>query len=166
MGVCCGFYRMSNEMVDNLKSQPEHAQNYIDENYCWISGKYHIEDDIVFETDKAWDIVKFLLQKCDPSPGKVLQELYGKKIDPAGDWDYSRYINAEKVRQILRVIQIISPEQIIKAYNHDEMIKDGVYRARLYDEPDWDYFFFHIETMKRAFAKAVASGDNIVVHFH
>jgi hypothetical protein len=45
MGIVCGFYRMSSEEIEGLKSQPKHAQSYIDENYSWITGKYYIEGD-------------------------------------------------------------------------------------------------------------------------
>jgi hypothetical protein len=166
MGKVCGFYRMNSEMVDFLRNNHENLENYIDENYSWGDGKYHKMDDIVFETDKAWDIAKFLLKKCDPSSEKVLQKLDGIKIDPTGDWDGSRYISPEQVKEIHRVLEQVSHQKIVEVYNQQELIENHVYRADWFDEPNWEYLFSHVDTMKRAFAKAAETGDNIVIHFH
>jgi hypothetical protein len=166
MGIGCGFYRMNNDMVDFLKSNPENAQAFIDENYCWAGGKYHIENDIVFDTDKAWDIAKFLLNKCDPTPNKVLQKLDGTKIDPRGDWDGSRYISPEQVKEVHGVLGQITFEKLVAAYNRQDMIDSHVYKADWFEDPNWDYIFSHVDTMKKAFARAVETGDNIVIHFY
>jgi hypothetical protein len=89
--------------------------------------KFHLYNDVVFETDKAWDIVKYLLKKCDPSSDKVLQKLDGVQIDPAGDWDGSRYINPEEVKEIHLVLELVPREQLIRAYNQQELIDNQVY---------------------------------------
>ncbi len=166
MGIVCGFYRMNNEMIDFLKSNPENAQVYIDENYSSVSGKFHVENDTVFETDKAWDIAKFLLKKCDPSTDKVLQKLDGVPIDLAGDWDGSQYIRPDEVKEIYQVLDQISHDKLIEAYNQQELIKNHVYRADWFDEPNWDYILSHVDTIKKAFSKAAETEEYIVIHFH
>jgi hypothetical protein len=77
MKIVCGFYLMRNEIIENLKREPENAQNWIDENYSSIYGKYHIENDIVFEIDKGWAVAKFLLKECDITSEKILNSIDG-----------------------------------------------------------------------------------------
>lgn len=166
MGIVCGFYRLNNEMLDILKSQPANSQVYLDKNYSWVNGKYHLAEDIVFLLDKAWDIAKFLLIKCDPSSDDVLNELFGSKIDINGDWDSPRYVQSEKVKEFHLIFGKISNEDLIKAYDQKEMIESHVYRADWWQFTDCDYILSHVNTIKRAFAKAAATGDNLVVHFH
>ena len=166
MGIVCGFYRLDDETIEHLKRRPEISQIHIDENYSSVKGKYHIEDDVVFETDKAWDIAKFLLKECDSTIEKVLNDLDGVKIDISGDDHSLRYIKSEKVKKIQRVLDSISPDQILKVYDQDKMIQNHVYRADWWKEPNWDYILSHIETMKKAFAKAAEHGNGIVINWH
>ena len=166
MGIVCGFYRMNEETIKRLKSEPELAQNFIDENYSWANGKYHLVGDTVFETDKAWDIAKFLLKKCDTSTDKVLSKLDGVKIESLSDWNSPRYISFEDVKKIHQVLETISFEQLMKLYDQQELVENNVYRASSFDEPDWDYFLSHIQTIKKAFARAAQFQDWIVINFH
>ncbi len=166
MGIVCGLYRFSKETIEQLKSKPEQAQAYIDENYTWVSGKYHIQDEITFEIDKAWDIARFLLIKCDPTIDKKLAHLYGIPINPDDGWDAPRYIDPENVQAVHDTLQMISVEQLVDANDQKEMVQNNVYAADWWDEPDWDYFKFHIETIKKAFAKAAENGNGIIMNFH
>ena len=153
-------------MISFLKSNFEKAENYIDENFCWVDGKYHIAEDYVFETDKAWDIANFLLKKCDPSPDEALLGINGVKINPAGDWDSSAYINPEQVKRIHFVLEQISREQLIGAYDQQELIENRVYGGDRFDKSEMDYILTHVYMIKKAFSEAAKKGDNIVVHFH
>ena len=166
MGIACGLYRVNKETIEQLRSQAKLAQQYIDENYTWVSGKYHVEGDIAFETDKAWDIAKFLLKKCDPSTDKVLRGLDGIPIDAAGDWDSPRYITPETVKVVHSVLNAVTSEQLVKAYNQEEMVQSHVYRPDWWDAPDWEYIDSHVITMKQAFARAAECGDGLILNFH
>jgi len=166
MGIVCGFYRVNKETIEQLKSQPEQAQNYIDDNYTSVSGKYHLEQDITFETDKAWDIAMFLLKKCDPTTDKELKHLVGIPINPDDGWGSPRYINPQNVQIIHDILQTITLEQLAEANDQEEMIQNNVYAADWWDEPDWEYFNSHIDSIKKAFSKAAVHNDGIVINFH
>ena len=166
MGIVCGFYRINNQLVDYLKDNPEDAYNYLGENYSSVNGKYHIDGDIVFHIDKAWDIAKFLLRKSDLTSDKVLQKLDGINIGPTNDGDGLRYIPHNHVKEIHGALEQLSREKLVAAYNQQELIENHVYRADWFAKPDWEYIFSHVDTMRKAFSRATETGDNIIVHFH
>jgi hypothetical protein len=167
MGVICSFYRLNSEAIHQLKQMPsDEAWSWIMTNYAEVNGKYHIEDDTAFETDKAWDIAKFLLKKCDPSPGSVLSKLDGVKLYSSDDWVEPRYIEPGAVKEIYGVLKSISVEQIQKEYNQKEMVDNNVYKADLFGISNWDYFMQHVDTMKKAFARASETGDCLLIYFH
>jgi len=166
MGVVCGLYRMNKATIEQLKNHPEQAQAYIDENYARVSGQFHIDDELTFEMDKAWDIARFLLQKCDPTNDKKLKLIDGSSFIPADGWDAPRYIDPEKVPAVHDTLQMITLQQMVDANDQEEMIQKNVYAAEWWDEPDWDYFQSHIETIKKAFAKAAENRDGLILNFH
>ena len=74
MGIICGLYRIEYKTIEALINNPETSQNWNDENYSNVFGKYHIENETLFERDKGWAVAKFLLKECDSTKEKNIKK--------------------------------------------------------------------------------------------
>lgn len=165
MGIVCGYYRIENEMIENLKTESENAQNWIDENYSNVYGKHHIENETVFEIDKGWAVAKYLLKECDKTPEKVLNKIDGTDIKK-NDYDSPKYIYSENVKEIYQAIEKITEEEIRAIFNVQKMIAQNVYNANFFNESNWDFLMLHINTIKNAFRKATEKENGIIINYH
>lgn len=165
MGIVCGLYRIEDKTIDKLIIEPENSQNWIDENYSSIFGKFHIENETVFELDKGWAVAKFLLRECDPTKEKILQHLDGEEIN-SKEYDYPKYIKSNKVKKINEILKTINEESLKKAFSIDEMLQNNIYKADFFDETNWNYLIQHIDIIKNAFEKSAENNDGIVINLH
>jgi Domain of unknown function (DUF1877) len=165
MGIVCEYYIIENEIIDNLKSESENAQNWIDENYSSVNGKYHIENDIVFVIDKGWAVAKYLLKECDITSEKILNSIDGTEINKI-EYDFPKFIYSEKVKEIYKMIETITEEKIRKVFNVEKMIENNVYNADFFDESNLDFLMLHIDTIKNAFRKATENENGIIINYH
>ena len=152
MGIVCELYRISDSEIEKLtKLKPEIAEEFLDENYSWVEGKLHSIDNTVFSMSKGWDITKFLLKKADFSTYKILTELDGK------------YIKSDKAKEVNKVLNKITIEQLMDLYDQIELIENDVYRAEV--EKNKEYIEYHLNYYKSAFKKASELNDGIVIHY-
>jgi len=165
MGIVCGLYRIKNEIIENLLSESEKAQNWIDENYASVYGKYHVENETVFEIDKGWAVAKYVLKRCGRTDENVLDHIDGTEINKL-NFDSPKFIYAENVKEIYKVLEKITEEQIREVFSIQKMIEDHVYKADFFDESNWDFLMLHINTIKTAFRKATEKENGIIINYH
>jgi hypothetical protein len=165
MGIVCGYYRIENEIIENLKTESENAQNWIDENYSNVYGKYHIENETVFEIDKGWAVAKYLLKECDKTSEKVLNKIDGTEINKF-DYDSPKYIYSENVKEIYQALEKITEDEIKVIFNIQKMREQNIYNADFFDESNWDFLMLHINTIKNAFRKATEKENGIIINYH
>ena len=159
MGIVCELYRISDSEIEELKKlNAEAAEEFLDENYAYIYGKYHRQNDTVFSMDKGWDITRFLIKQKDNTEDKFLNILD------------SKYIESGKAKRVNELLCGINDDGIKEVCDRKLMTEKQVYLAkRLEDwtEPNfWNYILPHLETYKKAFQKAVELNHGIVFHFH
>ena len=165
MGVVRGLYRVDRETIEYLLREPEKADDYIGEHYCSVTGKFHRYEDIVFETDKAWRLVDYLLKKIDPSPEKVLSKLPGSVIGGPIEWPSVLYIDQYDVKSIHSALEQIQPAQLMAAYDMADFRDWDIYWMDLHT-PDWDYLLLQLDAMKKAFSKAAQHDEWIINYLH
>ncbi|GAA0728486.1 hypothetical protein GCM10009430_37700 [Aquimarina litoralis] len=152
MGIICELYRISDSKIEELKKlDPDIAEEFLDENYAYIYGKYHKQNDTVFSLDKGWGVTRFLLQECDNSSDKILN-----KLD-------KRFIKSNDVKLINKVLELIEIGDLKKVYNKDKLIKNHIYGAK-YDVY-WEYINnYHLKLYKSAFKRASELNDGIATN--
>ena len=128
MGIVCGFYRVEDEIIEELLKKPESSQDWIDENYAYVFGKYHIENETVFEVDKGWAVAKFLLKENDYTNHKILNSLDGEELNP-NEYDFPKYIKSIKVKEKSEILKTISEEKIREVFNVEKMQINNVYNS-------------------------------------
>ncbi|RZJ71300.1 MAG: DUF1877 family protein [Flavobacterium sp.] len=161
MGIVCEFYRISDSGIDALIADGENADEYLDENYASIYGKFHIEDDIHFYTDKAWGIALYLLESADLSSSNIIADI--RKDTIPGSSNATCFIKSAKVRKINESLQQIELNKLFDLYNEEKMIGEGVYKAG--ELTDQEFITSHAHTIKKAFMQAAKHLDGIVVAF-
>ncbi len=154
MGIVCELYRISDSKIEELKKlDPDIAEEFLDENYANIYGKYHKQNDTVFSMDKGWAVTRFLLQECDNSSNKILN-----KLD-------ERFINSNDVKLISKVLELIKIADLQRVYNQDKSIKNHIYGAK-YDVY-WGYIDnYHLKLYKTGFKRASELNDGIATNYN
>ncbi len=145
--------------------EPEKADDYIGEHYCSVTGKFHLYEEIVFETDKAWKLVDYLVKKVDPSPDKVLSKLPGTAIGASVEWSPVRFIDQIDVKSIHSALEQIQPAQLMAAYDMADFRNWMIHWMDLHT-PNWDYLLLHFDAMKKAFSKAAQHDEWIINYLH
>ena len=144
---------MSDSDIEKLeKLKPEVAEEFLDENYAYIYGKYHEQFDTVFSMDKGWDITKFLLKKADFSTNKILTELDKK------------YIKSDLVKQINHILNEITIERLMELCEPNELIENNIYRGEV--GKNKKYIEYHFDLYKAGFNKAAELNDGIVINYN
>ena len=144
---------MSDDAIDELaKLDDESAENYLDENYAYVYGRYHSQGDTVFSMDKGWDVTRYLLKKVDPSENKILHKLDDK------------HIHSQFVKEIDNILEGIEIENLISQFNIDELRLNRVYRAESGSSDQ--YIEGHLNCYKQGFKRASEMNHGIVIHFH
>lgn len=159
MGIVCELYRIADSRIEELKKMDsEIAEEFLDEHFANIYGKYHKENDTIFSMDKGWDIARFLIKKKDDSEDKFLQILDTK------------FIESDKAKRVNLLLDKIINEQIKDACDRTLMSKNQIYLAKRLEDWDetnfWNYIFPHLETYKKAFRKASELNEGIVFNFN
>lgn len=159
MGIICELYRMSDSKIDELKKmESKVAEEFLDENFANIFGKYHKENDTVFSMDKGWDITRFLIKQNDNTENGFL-----KILD-------SKYIESGKAKRVNELLCGINSKSIKEVCDRKLMAEKQVYLAKRLEnwteQNFWNYILPHLETYKKAFQKAVELNHGIVFHFH
>ncbi|MEW7289388.1 DUF1877 family protein [Aquimarina sp. 2304DJ70-9] len=154
MGIICELYRISDSEIEELKKiQPEVAEEFLDENYASIYGKYHKENDTVFSMDKGWAVTRFLIQECDISTNKVLS-----KLD-------DQFIKSDDVKLIHKMLELIRIEDLQNVYDQKKLIENNIYRAK-YDFY-WEYIDnYHLKIYKSGFKRASELNDGIAINYN
>ena len=154
MGIICELYRISDSEIEKLnKLNSEQAEEFLDENYASIYGKYHKENDTVFSMDKGWGITRFLIQECDKSKSGILAELN------------NRFIKSDNVKLINEIIKSIEIQDLESAYDKEKLIENHVYNAKY--EVDWEYINkYHLKLYKSAFNRASELNDGIAINYN
>ncbi|MFI0431222.1 DUF1877 family protein [Mariniflexile sp. HMF6888] len=159
MGIVCELYRMSDSKIEELKKiESEVAEEFLDENFASIFGKYHKENDTVFSMDKGWDITRSLIKQKDDTKDKFL-----KILD-------SKYIESGKVKRVNELLCGISNDGIKEVCDRKLMAENQVYLAKRLENWNetnfWNYILPHLDTYKKAFKKASELNHGIVFHFN
>lgn len=151
MGLVCELYRVSDVDIDELSQLSyEELEDFLDENYAWVDGKQHYQNDIVFSMDKGWDIIKFLLKKVTYPKNTILNRLD------------ERFVKSKEAKLIYDIIKDITIDDLMQVLNTAEMIEKKVYKAEISDKK---YINYHLETYKAGFKKASEFNSGIIIHF-
>ncbi|MEW7278515.1 DUF1877 family protein [Aquimarina sp. 2201CG1-2-11] len=153
MGIICELYRINDSKIEELKKlDHEVAEEYLDENYAYVHGKYHKQNDTVFSMDKGWGITLFLIQECDNSTGKILDKLN------------DRFIKSNDVKLINKILESIQIEDLKNVYDKEKLIKNHVYGAKY--EVHWEYINnYHLKLYKSGFKRASELNDGIAINY-
>ncbi len=154
MGIVCELYRMSDSEIGKLeKLSYDDAEEFLDENYASIDGKYHKQNDTVFSMDKGWGITSFLLQQFDNSEDKVLNSLN------------QRFIKSDVTRRINSILKSVEIEDLIPYYDKTKLLENGMYGAKR--DFTWDYIDkYHLRLYKLAFERASELNHGITLNYH
>nr|WP_299172877.1 DUF1877 family protein [uncultured Allomuricauda sp.] len=151
------LYRVSDDEIEEFANMDfDKLEEYLSENYSFIYGKYHKENDIVFPMDKGWDITRFLLKETDSSKDKIFNALDG------------RFIKSDVVKLMDKLFLSINTDGLREYRDMKKMIENEIYLAKRLSEWDdenfWEYIGFHIRTFKSAFSKAAKFEHGIVIN--
>jgi hypothetical protein len=162
MGYICELYRINDEIIDKIVDDPNWGFDFVFYNYAEVGGAFHIQNDTVFSTDKAWDIADYLISKFAKSKGEEINVLgYDPdKENPASD--VLSVIKSPEVKRINELIKQIDTSTISEFYDRAETIRNYRYRSDLIEKVD-DYVIYHINKIREAYSKAAAENDGIVV---
>lgn len=154
MGIVCELYRISDNEIEELeKLNPDKAEEFLDENYASIYGRFHKENDTVFSMDKGWAITRFLIQECDKSPNKILSKLN------------DRFVKSNDVKLINETLNSIEIDDLKKVYNKKKLIENYVYHAE-YDV-HWEYIDnYHLQLYKSGFKRASELNNGIAINYN
>ncbi|MBR9847348.1 MAG: DUF1877 family protein [Algicola sp.] len=150
---------MSDSKIEELKKmESEVAEEFLDENFANIFGKYHKENDTVFSMDKGWDITRFLIKQNDKTEDRFL-----KILD-------SKYIESGKAKRVNELLCGINSDGIKEVCDRKLMAENQVYLAKRLENWNetnfWNYIMPHLDTYKKAFKKASELNDGIVFNFN
>lgn len=164
MGIVGEFYRVEDEVIDYYRQHPEKSNDFFDENFSYVDGKYHNEPDRHYYTDKAWAVAIFLMQTCDKSANKVTSKIKGQLFDPS-DWDTPSYIKSTLAKEIANALENITEAELRSAYNKDKMLAQKIYGAESVDDSNWeDYHLIYTKNFISAFQAAKKYGHGIVIN--
>ena len=154
------FYRLSDEKIIELKNQSERScSEYLEENYAFVFGKEHKENDTVFSLDKAWAVIRFLIVEADKTENKILSELYGESLNEKSYGNYN-FLLSKKVKVINHLLQEIQTKDLFKFYDEEKMENQKVYKASEFHQ---DFLEDQIEIVKLAFEKATNSNSGLII---
>lgn len=157
MGIVCEFYVVKDEIIDEFLAKPSEFEKYFEENYVYVFGEFHKEEENMFYCDKAWDIARFLFQENN----SLLEKLLGTEIENA---EGKSYLKAEEAKKINSILSQTNSKQIEEAYNETRIQNSKVYNAgKFTKEENWNYILEHIETFYKAFKKAAENDSGIIV---
>jgi hypothetical protein len=157
MGIVCEFYVVKDKIIDEFLAKPSEFEDYFEENYVYVFGKFHKEEENMFYCDKAWDVARYLFQQNSTT----LSELLGREIE---NTEMKSYIKANEVKKINEIISQITLEQILQTYNEIKIVNDYVYNSeRFIETKNWEYVSKHVETFYKAFKTAAENNAGIIV---
>lgn len=157
MGIVCEFYIVKDTIIDDFLAKPIVFEEYFEENYVYVFGQFHKEEENMFYCDKAWDIARFIIQRNNPS----LEKLLGNEIE---NTEGKSYIKSEEAKRINDILSKITLQQIEKNYNETEIQNSEVYNAEKFTKTEnWNYILEHIGRFYKAFKKAVENDAGIIV---
>ena len=152
MGIICELYRIPDTEIEELeKLNTDEIEEYLNEKFAWVDSKYHKQNDTVFSLDKGWSITSFLIQECDDTPNKIL-----KKLD-------NLFIKSPEVKEMNRLLESITIDDLKSKYNQEKLIKNYVYRAKM--KVNWEYINYHLELYKSGFKKAAEHKNGIAISY-
>ena len=161
MGIVLEFYRLSDEKIVALKNQSEKlCSEYLDDNYAYVFGKEHKENDTVFSLDKTWDVIRFLMIEADKTESKILSELYGESLNQKFHGDYN-FLLSKKVKAINNILREIETKDLFEFYNEEKMENQMIYKASGFHQ---DFLEDQIEIVKLAFEKAANSNSGLIIN--
>lgn len=150
MGIICELYRISDSNIEELKTMcPEKAEELLTNNYAYVYGKYHKQNDTVFSMDKGWAITRFLLQECN------------NKLEKLNE----RYLKSHDVKLIAKILENIKIKDLKNIYDQEQLIQNEIYRAKY--EVSWKYIDdYHLKLYKSGFKRASEFNSGIVINYN
>ncbi len=161
MGMILEFYRLSDEKITELKNQPEEVYiAYLQDNYAYIFGKEHKENDTVFSLDKTWDVIRFLIIQSDSTIDNRLSKIYGKPLTNNSN-NLVNFLYSEEVKSINSLLQETPIENLRQFYNEEKMEIQSIYKA---SDFDWIFLEKEIEILKLAFQEASKKNSGLIIN--
>jgi hypothetical protein len=122
--------------------------------------------DETLDIDKAWHAVHFLLcGSADPGPSTFASAILGG--DPVGpDLGYgpTRYLSAERVREVAAALETIGRSELEKRYDADALNSDCIYPEMWDTEPGvLDFIGGNYENVRELYMRGRENGQAMLL---
>jgi len=160
MGMILEFYRLSDEKITELRNQSEQFYiEYLQDNYAYVFGKEHKENDTVFSLDKTWDVIRFLIIESDMTIGKSSNKLYGEPLTENSHNGFN-FLFSQDVETMDNLLQKTQTKDLRQFYNEAKMKRQSIYKT---SDFDWSFLESQIEIVKLAFQKSAKSKSGLII---
>lgn len=154
------FYRLSDEKITELRNQSEQFYiEYLQDNYAYVFGKEHKENDTVFSLDKTWDVIRFLIIESDMTIGKSSNKLYGEPLTENSHNGFN-FLFSQDVETMDNLLQKTQTKDLRQFYNEAKMKRQSIYKT---SDFDWSFLESQIEIVKLAFQKSAKSKSGLII---
>lgn len=164
MGMTANFIRVSQQTLNQYLQHPESLR----EDYFTEDGL--IESNAVYDIDKSWDGILFLLTGKNSSDNtEPLSSLIfsNQLIDAQQDLGTgpAHYLLPEQVKTLNDMIRVIDAHSLKAKFNASQMQELGVYPNNVWQEEGVDeYLIEYFETLQELYAIA-AEKDEAIISF-
>ena len=157
MSMCEIIMRLSKGQLDKILA---------DDDYFWTLTNQWRDTDHCFDIDKTWQAIHYVFNWSEQGgspPAKWI--VYGDRPVPALDGGYgpARYLTPSQVAKVNELIESISIEELKRRYNSKRMRSADIYPPIIWDESEWEYFYFHYQHLKTLYQKAASSGECMIM---
>ena len=151
---------MSDEKITELRNQSEQFYiEYLQDNYAYVFGKEHKENDTVFSLDKTWDVIRFLIIESDMTIGKSSNKLYGEPLTENSHNGFN-FLFSQDVETMDNLLQKTQTKDLRQFYNEAKMKRQSIYKT---SDFDWSFLESQIEIVKLAFQKSAKSKSGLII---
>ena len=167
MGMAGTFLRISQEKLEQLRSDPNSIESLVEQ---FFTSRFSIErsgDSELCDVDKSWQTIHFMLSGGNPWGGNTIEAqaiMGGAEIGPDLGYGPARYLTSDQVKQVSQALAPITQEEFSNRFDPQAMAAADLYAFDLeYAEDELEMAQDYFGELKKFYARSAQQNDAVLL---